>query len=190
MRFLETACKTVHPMLSDCCLSVLSVCLWRLWPNGWMDQNETWNGDRPCHGHIVLDGDKIDDTLTSLPLNCLHIIWVISSPPQRNTAPNFRPMSVVAKRLDGLRCHWDGGRLRPKYVWKVCPLRINHVIRRMRSGWKRIVTGILRTGDVRTYKARTDSRRLFKLGGRIEHIIRCMTTDQGKKEKGQGHKVT
>jgi len=25
--------------------------------------------------------------------------------PQRGTAPNFRPMSVVAKRLDGLRCY-------------------------------------------------------------------------------------
>ena len=35
---------------------------------------------------IVLDG-------TQLPL------------PQRDTAPNFRPMSVVAKRLDGPRCH-------------------------------------------------------------------------------------
>jgi len=30
-------------------------------------------------GHIVLDGDP--------------------------ASPNFRPMSVVAKRLDGLRCH-------------------------------------------------------------------------------------
>jgi len=25
--------------------------------------------------------------------------------PARGTAPNFRPMSVVAKRLDGSRCH-------------------------------------------------------------------------------------
>jgi len=37
-------------------------------------------------GHIVLDGDA-----------ALH--------PERGTAPNFWPMSVVAKRLDGLRCH-------------------------------------------------------------------------------------
>ena len=36
-------------------------------------------------GHIVLDGDP-------------------APPPQRGTAPNFRPMSVVAKRLDGSRC--------------------------------------------------------------------------------------
>jgi len=35
---------------------------------------------------IVLDGDP-------------------APPPQRDTAPNVRPMSVVAKQLDGLRCH-------------------------------------------------------------------------------------
>jgi len=43
-----------------------------------MDQDET--------GHIVLDGDQA-------PL------------PKSGTAPDFRLMSVVAKRLDGLRCH-------------------------------------------------------------------------------------
>jgi len=37
-------------------------------------------------GHIVLDGDPA-------PL------------PPKGSALNFRPMSVVAKRLDGLRCH-------------------------------------------------------------------------------------
>jgi len=37
-------------------------------------------------GHIVLDADP-------------------APPPQRGTAPNFRPITVVAKRLDGLRCH-------------------------------------------------------------------------------------
>jgi len=32
--------------------------------------------------------------------------WGPSSPPlHRHSAPNFRPMSVVAKQLDGLRCH-------------------------------------------------------------------------------------
>ena len=36
--------------------------------------------------HIVLDGAQ-------------------APPPQRGTAPNFWPMSVVAKRLDGSRCH-------------------------------------------------------------------------------------
>jgi len=35
----------------------------------------------------------------------LCIRWRPSSPPQRGTAPVFRPISVVAKWLDGLRCH-------------------------------------------------------------------------------------
>ena len=38
-------------------------------------------------GHIVLDGDP-----APLPKNGAE-------------PPNFRPMSVVAKRLDGSRCH-------------------------------------------------------------------------------------
>jgi len=37
-------------------------------------------------GHIVLDGDP-------------------APPPQKVYGPNSRPMSVVAKRLDGSRCH-------------------------------------------------------------------------------------
>jgi len=38
-------------------------------------------------GDIVLDGE-----------------WP-SSPPKGTQPPNFRPMSIVAKRLDGSRCH-------------------------------------------------------------------------------------
>ena len=41
------------------CLSVCDVGV--LWPNGWMDQDETWHAGRPRpwphSGHIVLDGD-------------------------------------------------------------------------------------------------------------------------------------
>jgi len=37
-----------RPMLSDRCLSCLSVCnVGVLWPNGCMDQDEIWHGDRP-----------------------------------------------------------------------------------------------------------------------------------------------
>jgi len=28
-----------------------------LWPNGWMDEDAAWYGNRPCPGHTVLDGD-------------------------------------------------------------------------------------------------------------------------------------
>ena len=44
-----------------------------LWPNGWMDQNETWHGGRPRpRPHCVR--------------------WGPSSLPKRGTAPNFRPV--------------------------------------------------------------------------------------------------
>jgi len=43
-----TVCKTVRSMPSDRCLSVLSVCdVGALWPNGWMDQDETWHAGKP-----------------------------------------------------------------------------------------------------------------------------------------------
>jgi len=51
-----------------------------LWPKGWMDQDATWYEGRPRpRRHCVTRGP--------------------SSPPKRGTAPNFRPMSIVAKRL-------------------------------------------------------------------------------------------
>jgi len=45
--FWATVCKTVRPMLLDRCLSVLSVKVGVLWPNGWTDQDETGHGGRP-----------------------------------------------------------------------------------------------------------------------------------------------
>jgi len=44
--FWATVCKTVRPMLSDRCLSCLSVTLVFV-ANGWMDQDETWLAGRP-----------------------------------------------------------------------------------------------------------------------------------------------
>ena len=72
-------------MLLDHCLCVCPVGnVGVLWPNGWMDQDETWRGGRPRpwpHG----------------------VRWGSSSSPKRAQPPNFQPMSVVAKRLDGSR---------------------------------------------------------------------------------------
>ena len=95
--FWATVCKTVHRMLSVRSLSVLSVlsvlpvlsvlcvCNVRaLWTNAWTDQ-DVQVGLGP--GHIVLDGDPAPP------------------PPKGHSPRNFRPMSIVAKRLDGLRCH-------------------------------------------------------------------------------------
>jgi len=57
-----------------------------LWPNGCMAQDATRYGGRPRpRPHCVT--------------------WGPGSP-KKGSAPNFRPMSVVAKRLHGSRCHF------------------------------------------------------------------------------------
>ena len=77
---------------------IFGSCLLR--PNGWMDQDGTWHGGRPW----------------SSP-HCAR--WEHSSLSQKGgRAPNFRPMFIVAKRLDASRCHlvW---RYRP-YPMRLC----------------------------------------------------------------------
>jgi len=49
-------------------------------------------------GHIVLDGDQ-----TLLPKQ--HSFPQFSAYVRCGIAPTFRPMCIVAKRLDGSRCH-------------------------------------------------------------------------------------
>ena len=56
-------------------------------------------------GHIVIDGDPA-------PL------------PQKGTAPNFQPISVVAKWLGGLRCH---------LVWRLANVRCGQMV-----GWTKM----------------------------------------------------
>ena len=58
VRIWASVCKTVRPVLSDSCLSVLScqsVCdIAGPWPNDWTDQDETWHGGRlPTRPHCV-----------------------------------------------------------------------------------------------------------------------------------------
>jgi len=83
-------CKTYVCINCLSCLSVPSVTLMYCGQTvGWIRmQLGTEVGLGP--GHIVLDGDP--------------------APPQRDTArlPNFRPISVVAKWLDGSRCYLVG----------------------------------------------------------------------------------
>ena len=59
-----------------------------LWPNGCMHQNATWYGARPWPRRLC-------------------VRWGPRSPsPKGGRSPtNFRPMFIVAKRLDGSRCH-------------------------------------------------------------------------------------
>jgi len=59
-----------------------------MWPNGCMDQYATWYGGRPRRKqHCVRQG----------PCS--------PSPTKGAEAPNYRPMSVVTKRIHGSRCH-------------------------------------------------------------------------------------
>ena len=114
-------------MLSYCCpvcLSVLSVCdVGVLWPNGWIDQDETWYGGRPWHGHTELDGDPAPPEKRHSPHFSAHVYcgqtagWmktplgtdvdIVSGhivldvdpvPLRKGTAvsPSFRPKSIVA----------------------------------------------------------------------------------------------
>jgi len=60
-----------------------------LWPNGWMDEAGTWRGGRPQSRRLCV-------RCGSSPL------------PQKGggaTLLNFRPISIVAKRLYASRCH-------------------------------------------------------------------------------------
>jgi len=137
-------------MLSDHCLSLLSVCdVGVLWSNGWMDQDETWHAGRPRPGHIMLDRDPAPPPQKrgAYRYRYRYLLTSHSSPqistdvycsqtaewikmklgtdvgllpgltvldgdpaplPHSGTAPNFRPMYVVAKRLDGSRCRMIG----------------------------------------------------------------------------------
>ena len=51
--FWSTVCYRTVVSLSVCPVCNVGV----LWPNGWMEQDETWQGGRPRPGHIPLDAD-------------------------------------------------------------------------------------------------------------------------------------
>ena len=73
-------------MLSDCFPVCLVYDVDVLWPNGCMDQDQSWHAGRPRPGP-----------------HCVR--WGPSSPKRGSALRSFQPMSVVAKWLDGLRCH-------------------------------------------------------------------------------------
>ena len=78
-RFALCYQTVVYPVCPVCDVGVL-------WPNGWMDQDETWHAGRP----------------RPWP-HCFR--WGPSSPSPKGAQPpsNFQPISVVAKWLDGLK---------------------------------------------------------------------------------------
>ena len=95
--FGRCVCKTVRPMLSDRCLSVCILSVTLVYCGQTVGQIKMKVGVQVGlgPGHILLDGDH-------------------APTPQRGTAPNFWPMSILAKQLHGSRCHWYGGRPQPR----------------------------------------------------------------------------
>ena len=79
--FLATVCKTFALCYQSVVLSMPVCDVGVLWPNGRTDQDETWHVSALA---TLLDGDP-------------------APPPQRDTALNFRPISVTAKWLHGSR---------------------------------------------------------------------------------------
>ena len=140
--FWATVCKTVRPMVLVCCLSlypVLSVCLSvcgvrALWPNGWTDQDETWQAGRPrpwsdcvrwgpsspspkgaqpspIFGPYLLrpNGCMVKMSL-GMELGLSPGGFVLVGDPalpstKRAEPPNFRPISIVVKWMHVSRCH-------------------------------------------------------------------------------------
>jgi len=86
-----------HPIFGPCLL----------WPNRWMDQDASWYADKPRPRR-----------------RCLRLICV-AAPPNGGTAPSFRFMSIVAKRMDQRRRHPYGSRprRRPHCISAVPALR-------------------------------------------------------------------
>jgi len=103
-------------------------------PNGWMHEDVTWYGDRPHPRGLVFVGDPASlPKRGRSPQFSAHIYcgqtaaWIMmplgteaglgpddivldgdpALPPQKGASPlpYFRPMSIVAKRLDGSRWH-------------------------------------------------------------------------------------
>ena len=100
-----------------------------LWPNGWMNQDGTWHGGGPCatwgtsspaqkgaepHPQFLAHfycGQKVECIKMPLGMEVGLSPGDIMldgdpAPPQKGGgAPNFRPMSIAAKRQDASRCH-------------------------------------------------------------------------------------
>ena len=104
-----------------------------LWPNGWMHPDATWYGGRsqprglcvrwgpspplpkrgrnfPIFGPCLLPPNECMDQDATWhggrpQPRRLCVRWGRSTPQKGAQPPNFRPMSIVAKRLDGSRWH-------------------------------------------------------------------------------------
>ena len=102
---------------SLCVHIICGPCL--LWPNGWMDEDVTWRGGRPrprprcaIWGPSSPSSGKKAQPFNFWPMSVVANIVLDANrapPPTGHSPlsfPNFRSMSVVAKRLDGSRCQF------------------------------------------------------------------------------------
>jgi len=140
----RTVFLSVCPVLSCPVLSCLSVCdVGVLWPNGSMDQDETWHAGRPRPWpHCIGWGPSSPSSKGTQPPILAHIscgqmagwiklplgmevglgpgVFVLCGDPaplpKRGRPPNFRPISVVVKRLNASRCHLVWRDLGPGHI--------------------------------------------------------------------------
>jgi len=76
--YWATVCKTVRPICyRTVVLSVCPVCdVGVLWPNGWIDQDETWHADRPRPWpHCVRRGTTSPPQKGFAPISSPYLLW-------------------------------------------------------------------------------------------------------------------
>ena len=80
-RCYRTVVQYVCPVCPECDVGVL-------WPNGWIDQDETCYECMPRPGHIVLDGDPV--------------------PPEKkgHSSPHFSAHVYCSQQMHGSRCRF------------------------------------------------------------------------------------
>jgi len=122
--FWATVCITVRSMLSDRCLSCLSVCnVGVSWPSGWMDQDATSYGGRPLpRPHCVRRGPTTQwKGVQQLPVFGPCLCW-------RNGRPSQQRMSSCTILLQAYVVNIEpcSAFLRPAYVliiFRILPVR-------------------------------------------------------------------
>jgi len=182
--FWATVCKNGSPYAIRP-LSVLSVCdVGVLWPNGWMDQDETWHARRPRPGHIVSDWDPA-------PL------------PQKGAEPPiFGPYLLWPNSLMDQDATWHGGRSRPRPQcarWgpsspsskrKRSPQFLAHVYYGQLAGWIKMALGseaglgpaTLLDGDPASPKRCTaPSFRPMSIVATVAHLSNCSVLVQTRR---------
>jgi len=126
-------------MLSDRCLSCLSVCDVRaVWPNGWTDQDETWHAGRPRPwSHCVRWGPSSPSSkghsphplfgpYLLRPNGCMDQVatWYGARPQPRRLCVRWRPRSTFPQKgnrapsqISGPFLLWPNGCMHQDATW-------------------------------------------------------------------------